>query len=95
MSPEVEKAIRDKVAAFKATGKKLRRGTYDNCLLTALGGVKEAAVAFGDIESRALEVGFEGWSRESGWTDPTSSRAQRPDYYDLGKKIAEEEGYYK
>lgn len=90
MTPEIEKAIRDKVDAFKASGKKLARGLYTTCIIGALGGHKEAEDLMGDIPNRALEAGFEGW----GSRDPhvLSSAHEHPDFYELGQKIAKENG---
>lgn len=85
MTPEIEAEIRRRVEAFKASGKKLARGTYNQCVIGAIGREKAAEELMGREQSIALEVGFEGW--ESG-----VSALAHPDYYELGQKIAKENG---
>jgi hypothetical protein len=85
MNPEIEKMIRDHVLSWKSSGKVLERGSYDYCLIAALGGIKAADKMLGTTASCALEIGFEGWNQGA------SSKAF-PEFYNLGKKIAEENG---
>jgi hypothetical protein len=88
MNPEIEKMIRDHVLSWKSSGKVLERGSYDYCLIAALGGIKAADKMLGTTQSCALEIGFEGWRP---WNQDAPSKAF-PDFYSLGKKIAEENG---
>lgn len=85
MTIEIENAIRDKVAQFQATGRPLVKGVYTNCLMGALGGEKAAIVMLGKGEAFALECGFEGWR-------PGVTASLHPAFYDLGQKIAKENG---
>ena len=85
MAPEIEKLIRDKVDEFKAKGKKLQRGNAATCLIGSIGGYVEANKIFGTEITIALECGFEGFNIGK------SSRTHF-EYYELGRKIAEENG---
>lgn len=85
MTLEIEKLIRDKVNEFKASGKRLARGSYKQCVVGVLGEPVEVDKLLGYPERTALECGFEGWEQGK-------SAILFPDFYELGRKIAEENG---
>lgn len=87
MFEEHEKEIRTRVDAFKASGKKLSRGNYATCLIGIVGGIAVCIDWLGETATIAMECGFEGYG------EGTSGCALlKPEYFDLGKRIAEENG---